>query len=184
MLFALLVSALALAQDAPKEAAKPVYRVTRMTDTIRVDGRLDESAYSAPPTFELAYETRPAENKPAPVRTEVWITFDSSNLYAAFRAHDPDPKQIRARYSDRDNAFGDDFLGIVLDTFNDQRRGFEFFANPLGVQMDLTQNEMTGNEDASWDAIWESAGRITADGYEVRCASPSPPSAFRPAAAR
>src|SRR6185436_20135275 len=72
----------------------------------------------------------------------------------------------------RDNAFGDDFLGIILDTFNDQRRAFEFFANPLGVQMDLTQNEMTGNEDSSWDAIWASAGRITASGYEVEMRIP------------
>jgi len=172
-LLALFLSATAaLAQESPKETAKPVYRVTRLADAIRVDGRLDESTYSAPPTFELAYETRPAENKQAPVRTEVWITYDSSNLYAAFRAHDPDPKLIRARYSDRDNAFNDDFVGIVLDTFHDQRRAFEFFANPLGVQMDLTQNEMTGNEDSSWDAIWDSAGRITASGYEVEMRIP------------
>ena len=171
-LLASILATIALAQDTPKETTKPVYHVTRLADSIRIDGRLDESTYTAPPTFELAYETRPAENKEAPVRTEVWITYDSGNLYAGFRAHDPDPKQIRARYSDRDNAFGDDFIGIVIDTFNDQRRAFEFFANPLGVQMDLTQNELTGNEDSSWDAIWESAGRITASGYEVEMRIP------------
>ena len=173
VLFAAALSHLGLGQEAPKnERVKPVYRVSRLTDAIRVDGKLDESTWSAPPTFELAYETRPAENTAAPVRTEVWITYDDANLYAAFRAHDPDPKQIRARYSDRDNAFGDDFVGLVLDTFNDQRRGFEFFVNPLGVQMDLTQNEMTGNEDGSWDAIWDSAGRITSTGYEVEMRIP------------
>jgi hypothetical protein len=169
---ALLLPHLAFAQEAQKERPKPVYRVSRLADSIRVDGKLEESTYSAPPTFELAYETRPAENQPAPVKTEVWITYDNSSLYAAFRAHDPDPRQIRARYSDRDAAYNDDFVGIVLDTFNDQRRAFEFFVNPLGVQMDLTQNEMTGNEDSSWDAIWESAGRITATGYEVEVRIP------------
>jgi hypothetical protein len=162
----------AIAQNAPQQNAKPVYRVAPLTGTIRVDGRLDESTYNAPPTFELAYETRPAENKEAPVRTEVWIAYDTSNLYAAFRAHDPNPGQIRARYSDRDNASADDFVGIVLDTFNDQRRAFEFFVNPLGVQTDLTHNEMTGNEDNSWDAIWDSAGRITDTGYEVELRIP------------
>ena len=54
----------------------------------------------------------------------------------------------------------DDFVGVVLDTFNDQRRAFEFFTNPLGVQMDLTYDDVNGNEDDSWDAIWESAGVI------------------------
>jgi hypothetical protein len=172
LLATLLILPCAFGQDAKKETVKRTYRVTRTTGAIRIDGNLDDAAWSGPPTMELAYETRPAENGPAPVKTEVWITYDESNLYAAFRAHDPDPKQIRARYSDRDSASGDDFVGFVLDTFNDQRRAFEFFVNPLGVQMDLTQNEMTGNEDGSWDAIWDSAGRITADGYEVEVRIP------------
>lgn len=168
LLLALLLS---FAMQAQEEETRR-YRVERAEGPIRVDGTLDDAAWSGTPTFELSYETRPAENGPAPVRTEVWITYDASNLYAAFRAHDPDPSQIRARYSDRDNAFGDDVVGIVLDTFNDQRRAFEFFVNPLGVQMDLTQNEMTGNEDSSWDAIWDSAGRITATGFEVEIRIP------------
>jgi hypothetical protein len=161
-----------LAQDAPPAPARATYRAERLEGTIRVDGTLDEPVWSKAPTFELGYETRPAENGPAPVRTEVWVTYDSSNFYAAFRAHDPDPSQIRARYADRDTAFSDDFVGIILDTFNDQRRAFEFFITPLGVQSDLTQNEMTGNEDSSWDAIWDSAGRITAQGYEVEIRIP------------
>ena len=167
-----IVPHVASAQEAQIERGKPVYRVDRTAESIRVDGVLDDGPWSGAPAFELTYETRPAENEKAPVRTEVWITYDDANLYAAFRAHDPDPAQIRARYSDRDTAWTDDFVGLVLDTFDDQRRAFEFFVNPLGVQMDLTQNEMTGNEDASWDAIWESAGRITASGYEVEMRIP------------
>jgi hypothetical protein len=149
-----------------------VYAVFSINEAIDVDGRLDEGPWKQPPTFELAYETRPAENGPAPVRTEVWIAYDVNNLYLAFRAHDPEPYRIRARLSDRDSAYQDDFVGVALDTFNDQRRGFEFFVNPLGVQMDLTQNEMTGGEDDSWDAIWDSAGRITETGYIVEMRLP------------
>jgi hypothetical protein len=176
LLFALVVPGPeAPAQDAPaapSPSERKTYRVTRTESAIRIDGQLDDAAWSGAPTFELAYETRPAENGPAPVRTEVWITYDQSNFYAAFRAHDPNPQAILARYSDRDSAFQDDFVGLVLDTFNDQRRAFEFFVNPLGVQMDLTQNEMTGNEDESWDAIWDTAGRITPQGYEVELRIP------------
>jgi hypothetical protein len=149
-----------------------VYTAHPIDAKIDVDGRLDEAPWHRPPTFELAYETRPAENEPAPVRTEVWISYDLNNLYVAFRAHDPEPEKIRGRLSDRDTAFQDDFVGVVLDTFNDQRRAFEFFVNPLGVQMDMTQNEMTGGEDDSWDAIWDSAGRITETGYIVEMRIP------------
>jgi len=170
ILFAIFVPTV-FAQE-PPAAATPTYQVHRIAEEIRIDGNLDELAWSGPATFELAYETRPAENKPAPIRTEVWIGYDSNNLYAAFRAHDPRPQLIRARYSDRDGAFNDDFVGFALDTFNDQRRAFEFFVNPLGVQMDLTMNEMTGNEDESWDAIWDSAGRITENGFQVEIRIP------------
>ena len=61
----------------------------------------------------------------------------------------------------------------MLDTFNDERRAFEFFVNPLGVQMDLFQNDVTGNEDDSWDALWASAGRLTATATRSRWRSPS-----------
>jgi hypothetical protein len=180
-LYALLTLAVLVLPAAAQE--RPVYRVQSLEGgPVKVDGQLDEGVWQQPPTFELAYEVRPAENTPSPVRTEVWITYDSSNLYAAFRAHDPEPGSIRARYSDRDAATNDDYVGLVLDTFNDQRRAFEFFANPFGVQMDMMQNEMTGAEDASWDAIWDSAGRITATGYDVEMRIPLSSLRFPPAA--
>ena len=56
----------------------------------------------------------------------------------AFRAQDPPAREVRARLGDRTPS-QDDFVGVMLDTFNDERRGFEFFVNPLGVQMDLIQ---------------------------------------------
>jgi len=160
--------------DVPEAGGRQpaVYSALPLESKINIDGRLDEAPWQRPATFELNFETRPAENEPAPVRTEVWISYDPNNLYVAFRAHDPEPGHIRARLSDRDNAYQDDFVGVVLDTFNDQRRAFEFFVNPLGVQMDMTQNEMTGGEDDSWDAIWDSAGRITDTGYIVEMRIP------------
>ena len=73
---------------------------------------------------------------------------------------------------DRASAWNDDFVGIVIDTYGDERRAFEFFANPLGVQMDLTYDDVNKNEDDSWDAIWDSAGMIGEDGYIVEIEIP------------
>jgi hypothetical protein len=106
------------------------------------------------------------------VRTEVLFTYDSHGFYVAFRAHDPNPSEIRAHLTDRDAAFSDDFVGIVLDPFNDERRAFEFFVNPYGVQMDMFNDDVGGNEDASWDAIWDAAGKIHGSGYDVEIAIP------------
>jgi hypothetical protein len=153
----------------------PPVRVPRAGSPIRIDGILDEAAWASAAVIPVDIEFRPGENIPAPVETTCLLTYDDHALYAAFRAADPRPAEIRAHLSDRDEAFRDDNVGILLDTFNDQRRGFEFFVNPLGVQMDLSVNDISGgegNEDESWDAIWESAGRITAEGYEVEIAIP------------
>ena len=154
----------------PREAAS--YAVPRATAAIAIDGVLDEPAWQAAVKIPLLYETRPGENIEPPVATDCFITYDKSALYVAFRAYDPNPAAIRAHLSDRDSAFNDDFVGIVLDPFNDERRGFEFFVNPLGVQMDLFIDDVGGSESSSWDAIWSSAGKVDAEGYVVELSVP------------
>lgn len=60
----------------------------------------------------------------------------------------------------------------MVDTFNDERRGFQFRVNPLGVQADGNFSESEGYEDFSWDSIWKSAGKTTDWGYAVEIAIP------------
>ena len=155
------------------ELVHPQYNVPRATSEIKVDGRIDEVAWQSALVLHLDRELQPKTNAPAPVATTVYLAYDHKYLYAAFRAEDPDPKQIRARLTDRDAATDDDFVGLGLDTFNDERRGFLFFVNPLGVQMDRTRTEIGATqEDDAWDAIWSSAGRIDGQGYTVEIAIP------------
>ena len=137
-----------------------------------IDGTLDEGGWDDALRIAIDIETRPAENVPAQVRTTAYLVEDGSHLYVAFDAEDPQPAAIRAFLRDRDSAWDDDFVGIVIDTYGDERRAFEFFANPLGVQMDLTNDDIRKNEDDSWDAIWDSAGRINVGGYAVEMKIP------------
>jgi hypothetical protein len=139
---------------------------------VDIDGVLDDAIWRDALVIEIDIETNPRENSPAPVQTFVYIIEDGARLLIAFDARDPAPDQIRAYLGDRDSVYNDDFVGVVLDTFNDQRRAFEFFVNPLGVQMDMTLDDVNGGEDDSWDAIWESAGTITDQGFVVEMAIP------------
>ncbi len=152
-------------------AADPL-RVPATELPIKIDGTIDEAAWQGALSVALDVETEPGENVAPPVATECLLTYDERALYVAFRAHDPEPAKIRARLADRDTVSSDDFVGVVLDTFDDARRAFEFFVNPLGVQMDRTYDDVNRNEDESWDAIWNLAGRLTAGGYEVEMAIP------------
>ncbi|HTQ80634.1 MAG TPA: DUF5916 domain-containing protein, partial [Thermoanaerobaculia bacterium] len=141
----------------------------------KIDGVLDEEAWKSALSIDLPYEWFPGDNATPPVKTEALITFDSDNLYVAFRCQDPDPRAIHAHLLDRDaiaSFVQDDHVGVNLDTFNDERRAFQFRVNPFGVQADATFSEIDAQEDFSWDAIWSSAGRINADGWVVEFAIP------------
>ncbi|MFQ5630619.1 MAG: DUF5916 domain-containing protein, partial [bacterium] len=122
---------------------------------------------------------RPAGGRQSIAGKEVDLTgirgVDEKNLYMAFRCYDPDPAQIRAHLMDRDatgTLIQDDHVVVMIDFFNDERRGFQFRVNPLGVQADANFSELEGYEDFSWDAIWDSRGRITDFGWVVEIAIP------------
>lgn len=161
------------ASPAPKTVPpKQQYTIARASSPIQVDGQLDEAAWQTATSIPIRFEWLPGDNVEPPVKTEALVTFDETRLYIGFRAEDPDPRQIRAHLTDRDVAFFDDTVGFMIDPFNDQRRAFQFRINPLGVQMDSTFSDVDGSEDWSWDAIWDSVGRIGPNGYVVEVAIP------------
>jgi len=146
------------------------HRVPQISDAVDIDGKLSERIWRRALRLTLDFEVRPGENIAPPVSTEVFIACDNTHLYVGFRAHDPRPTAIRARLTDRDNMYADDWVGIKLDTFNDKRRSYNFFSNPLGVQADAIESAEGGGD--TWDAIWASEGRITDSGYVVEMAIP------------
>jgi len=146
--------------------------IPKLEGTMQIDGDFDEAQWQQAKVIQLNYVTRPFENTLPPVATEVRVFENSDTLYVAFTAQDPEIEDISAFYRDRDKVWSNDLVGIKLDTFNDNRLAYQFFVNPLGVQSDSIQNEMTGGESDSWDAIWQSAGKIVAQGYHVEIAIP------------
>jgi len=164
----------AAAAAAPLASVMPAQRfeITRAASPIRIDGVLDEAAWETAAAIPVDHQWSPGDTEPAPVATTALVTYDDDRLYIAFRAADPEPALIRARYADRDAPTDDDTVGFMIDPFHDGRRAFQFRINPLGVQMDAVNSDVEGSEDFSWDAIWDSAGRITAEGYVVEVALP------------
>ena len=167
----LLCAPFAQAQDAKPATPEslPASAIPRLQGDIVIDGKLDDAAWQGALEQSLDYEIQPGDNIPAKAKTTVRIGYTDDAMYVSFKAQDPDPSSIRANLRDRDAMFNDDWIGVFLDTFNDNRRGYEFVANPLGVQGDLIRDETNTNnqEDASWDGLWTSAGQLTAEGYEV-----------------
>ncbi len=133
-----------------------------------LDGKLDDQVWKNATVIEAKYEDVPLEGGPAIVPTVAYLYEDGSNLYVGIYNYDPEPEKIRAHLVDRDSAWDDDLSGLTIDTFNDERGGFEFYLNPLGVQTDVRMKDDNGWQgDSSWNAIWYGAASIVDDGWTV-----------------
>ncbi|WP_440874234.1 DUF5916 domain-containing protein [Thalassotalea sp. PLHSN55] len=148
------------------------YNIPTSSLSANIDGSLDDEIWKNALTISLDLVNSPWDNQPAPVKTTAKIIENSQFLYIAFIAKDPQPEKIIAALADRDSRWGDDLVGIKLDTANNRRLNYSFLVNPFGVQHDQIYNEMTGNSNDAWDGIWQSYGKLTADGYQVELAIP------------
>ncbi|MBI4850371.1 MAG: carbohydrate binding family 9 domain-containing protein [Acidobacteria bacterium] len=144
--------------------------IKKFTQKPVIDGRLDEEEWKSAPIAKDFYQVQPGDNLPPSQPTEVKFGYDEKTLYIAFQAFD-EPDKIRSSVAKRDEIFNDDYIGIYLDTFNDRRKAYIFFFNPLGIQGDGIFSEGSG-EDYTVDVVMESKGTITETGYIVEAAIP------------
>ncbi|WP_422861123.1 DUF5916 domain-containing protein [Flagellimonas sp. W118] len=152
---------------------KAAYQIKEIKDQeVRIDAYLNEAFWTQADTLLLGYETHPGNNNKAEVTTILRLAYDKNYFYFSFEAKDPNPENIRAVLNDRDKLDDNDTVSLFLDPFNDSRRAFFFTTNPLGIQQDGLFEEQSEDGDLSWDAIWKSSGRVTANGYIVEGAIP------------
>ena len=156
---------------------RPTVRPT-LTDTPPViDGRLDDEVWRSAAVITEFSQQAPLDGAPATEKTEVYVAYDSRNIYFAFHAHYEDPRIMRANRVDRDRAAMDDLMTIYFDTFMDQQRGYDFDVNGYGVQGDgiIVAGGPGGaipRADRSWDALFDSGGQIVEDGFTAEIAIP------------
>lgn len=116
----------------------------------------------------------PDDGKPATENTDAYFGYDDAHLYIVLVCYDRTPGRVRANLSRREPAQpydGDDFIEVTLDTFHDQRHGFVFDVNPVGVQADGLWTEGQGT-DFSWDTVWYSRTKATPQGFVIWMAIP------------
>lgn len=119
-------------------------------------------------------QREPDNGMPSSQNTMVYTAYDNRNLYVVFLAFDSEPDLIRANLAPRENVIDDDFVAVMIDTFNDQRNAYGFGSTPLGVQVDGRWSEIAkqSNFDTSYEAVWYTDARLTDSGYMVRMTIP------------
>lgn len=148
-------------------------QISRTAGPIRIDGDLSDEGWKSAKPVTTWYEVNPGDNTEPGVGNVGRIAYDEHFFYASFEFADPNPKAIRAPYSDRDDSGGGfyDFGGIILDAGNSGRTGKLFVVTPRNIQNDTIIDDATG-EDPSPDFFWESATKITAAGWTLEMRIP------------
>ena len=111
-------------------------------------------------------ERYPKDGRPVTEPTVAYLGYTREYFFAAFVCEDKTPGLIRAHMLARDSLGDDDYVEVMLDTFDDQRRAFLFNSNALGIQSDGLWSEQNG-ADYSFDTVWDTWGKRTPKGYVV-----------------
>ena len=177
---------------------RPTVPAPRITEGPQLDGRLDDDIWRTASRITEFVQQRPLDGAPASEQTEVYVAYDSSNLYFGVYAHYSDSGLVRANRVDRDQTTLDDRITLYIDPFLDQQRAFVFSVNGYGVQGDAilgardrgpggargrrrgggggprggTAGSVAPTGDPSWDALFDSAGTLVADGWTAEMAIP------------
>ncbi len=155
------------------DAGRLTMRAIRLDEPLQLDGRLDERVYRDVPPVTGFIQQEPNEGAPAEDQTEVWVTFDGDNLYVSARCWSREPDRIVANEMKRDSfgMYGNETLGVVLDTFYDRRNAFAFTTNAIGGLFDaLVTDERSQNID--WNTVWDVAAGRFDEGWTVEIAIP------------
>jgi len=156
----------------------------RLTDHVTIDGVLSEPQWRQAAVLTGFSQYRPVDGRPAVDTTQVLVWYAPDAIYFGIRAFEAHGA-VHATLADRDKIDNDDYVQLILDTFNDRRRAFVIGVNALGVQADGIRSEGGGNHaggrgaggnfdnvDMNPDFLYDAKGRVTEWGYEVEVRVP------------
>ena len=148
-------------------------KATRTTEAITIDGELNEAAWASAPKADGFIQTEPRPDEPASEQTDVRVLYDNEKLYIGVYAHDREPGRAIVSELNRDfTRDSGDTVEIVIDTFRDERNGYQFATNPAGAMWDAQMNNEGRETNESWDGVWHVKTRRRDDGWTAEFAIP------------
>ena len=167
LLLILVLSASIISHSIYGQADKKVIQVNRIgkEDKINIDGFLNDEAWGKSEIATDFIQTDPVFQDPVSQKTEVKILYTDRGIFVGAMMYDLEPGKILKELSPRDQRGNTDWFGVVFDTYQDGLNGFSFNVTASGVQQDIKIS--AGDEDSSWDAIWDSEVQFLDNGWSV-----------------
>lgn len=149
-------------------------RAIKLTEPLRLDGKLDDEVYLTTKPFGGLLQVAPKYGAESTERSEVWVTYDETNIYVSCRCWDSAPPErwiSNELRRDTNQLRNNDHFGVMFDTFYDRRSGFMFYTNPLGALADYSVVD-EGQSNSDWNPVWSSHTGLFEGGWTVEMAIP------------
>lgn len=144
-----------------------VANATRIETPPRIDGSLDDFCWSQASAINSFVQYEPTHNKPESQTTMVYFVFDDEAIYVGALLFDKYPDSILTQIGTRDdNSLNADWFAVHFDTYLNRLDASSFKITASGVQSDYLRS------DGAYDAVWQSATRISAVGWVVEMKIP------------
>lgn len=149
--------------------------IHKTTTPIKIDGQLNEEAWSSGNYADSFWLNSPRDDVRASHTTKVIVTYDEYALYIGAILKGPTNYVIQTLKRDNDLETNDAF-GVLLDPMGQKNIGYSFGVNAGGAQTEAmvsaAQNIFVNSVDESWDARWYSSVTRTNEGWIVEMSIP------------
>ena len=163
LIAATMLPALLFGQD--RQQTKPSLEAIRTQASVKIDGFLDEEAWTTAPVGTDFTNLQPVPWETPQQRTDIRVVYNDQGFYVGAMMYDAHPDSIRMELTERDNLGNTDWIAISLDPYNSGQNGFAFIATPADVQYDAQYS--TDGEDDNWDAVWQSKAVLRDNGWSA-----------------
>ena len=139
-----------------------VAMATRTSVPPVIDGIVDDLSWDDAFVIDEFLQFEPYNLEATTVRTEARVLYDDKYLYIAFNNFDPNPESIMKRLARRDDwgsgfDSNSDWIGLGIDSRNDDKTGYWFAVNAAEVQVDVAiAGDGHDDFDNTWNVVWES----------------------------
>src|SRR6185436_8096651 len=170
---AFLLSSGATHAQGPRVPPARRLEATLVTEPIRIDGVLNEAAWTRATPAADFIQSEPHTGEPSSEATEVRVLFDNRVLYIGAYLHDKDARHLVVNDIRKDFKEDDqDTFELLIDTFHDRTNGYVFIVNAEGARTDKQIANEGRETNASWDGVWNVKTTRVEDGWIVEMAIP------------
>ncbi|PAJ75708.1 hypothetical protein CJF42_03495 [Pseudoalteromonas sp. NBT06-2] len=143
----------------------------KTNENIKIDGVLSEKEWANAPSVSDFKIVKPYLGRFPSENTEINILYSEEFIFFSGLIKEKKSDIVANIMSQGKEITEDDYIFILLDTFNDKRNGYWFAINPNGVRNEgLVENN--SRIIPEWDGRWEAATQINEDSWSFEMKIP------------